>query len=102
MYYKKHVFICINQKAAGKPCCANHQTELLAEHLKSQLLEKEMHGPDKIRVTRSGCLGRCAIGPSMVIYPEGVWYRPKTTHDIDIIIESHLQKNEIVEHLVLE
>jgi (2Fe-2S) ferredoxin len=49
-----------------------------------------MHGPGKIRVSKSGCLGRCNSGPCIVIYPEGIWYSYSSFEDIDRIIESHL------------
>ncbi|MFI4962791.1 MAG: (2Fe-2S) ferredoxin domain-containing protein, partial [Legionellales bacterium] len=73
-YYTKHVLICTNQKIAGKQCCANSGGEAFFDHMKSKLLELELHGPSKIRVSKSGCLGRCSSGPCIVIYPEGVWY----------------------------
>ena len=52
-----------------------------------------------MRVNNAGCLNRCALGPVLVIYPEGVWYHYQTTDDIDEIIESHLQHDKIVTRL---
>ncbi len=60
-----------------------------------------MHGAQKNRVSSSGCLGRCALGPCLVIYPEGVWYRAETERDIDEIIENHLKQGQIVERLLI-
>lgn len=101
-HYQKHVFLCINQKAAGKACCANLGGEVFFDHLKSRLLELELHGPGKIRVSKSGCLGRCHSGPCMVIYPEGIWYRYTSIDDIDAIINGHMLNNQLVEHLLIE
>lgn len=100
-HYSKHVFLCINQKAAGRQCCANSGGDLFFEYLKGKLLELELHGAGKIRVSKSGCLGRCSLGPCIVIYPEGVWYTYATMADIDEIINSHLIAGETVTRLLI-
>ena len=43
-----------------------------------------------VRVNMAGCLDRCEFGPTLVIYPEGVWYRPATREDVDEILQAHL------------
>ncbi|HHS8277293.1 TPA: (2Fe-2S) ferredoxin domain-containing protein, partial [Legionella anisa] len=101
-YYNKHVLICTNQKAAGKQCCANSGGEMYFDYLKSRLLELEMHGPGKVRVSKSGCLGRCSSGPCIVIYPEGVWYSYSSFADIDEIIERHLVSGSVAEQLLID
>ncbi|WP_238400391.1 (2Fe-2S) ferredoxin domain-containing protein [Legionella bononiensis] len=101
-YYTKHIMICTNQKAAGKQCCANTGGEEYFDYLKSRLLELDMHGPGKYRVSKSGCLGRCSSGPCIVIYPEGVWYSYTSLADIDQIIESHLIAGETAEQLLID
>ncbi len=60
-----------------------------------------MHGPGKIRVSKSGCLGRCSSGPCIVIYPEGIWYTYSSFADIDEIIQSHLIENKPVDSLLI-
>lgn len=101
-YYAKHVLLCTNQKAVGKKCCANSGGQEYFEYMKSKLLELEMHGPGKIRVSKSGCLGRCSSGPCIVIYPEGVWYTYSSFADIDEIIEQHLIAGSLVEKLAID
>jgi (2Fe-2S) ferredoxin len=49
----------------------------------------------------SGCLGFCDAGPLMVVYPQGVWYRPKSTADIDEIVDKHFKAGEVVDHLAV-
>ncbi|KTD17539.1 (2Fe-2S) ferredoxin domain-containing protein [Legionella jordanis] len=100
-HYTKHVFLCTNQKIAGKTCCANAGGEPFFDYLKGKLLELGMHGPGKIRVSKSGCLGRCSEGPCIVIYPEGVWYTYATMADIDEIIARHLIAGDHVERLLI-
>ncbi|GAN31109.1 TPA: (2Fe-2S) ferredoxin domain-containing protein [Legionella pneumophila] len=101
-HYTKHVFICTNQKAPGKQCCANSGGEEFFDFMKSKLLEFDLHSPGKIRVSKSGCLGRCGSGPCIVIYPEGVWYTYSSFEDIEQIIKYHLIDGEIVEPLLLD
>lgn len=91
-YYQKHIFICTNQKAPGKACCANTGGEMYFDYLSEALKARGLSGPGKIRVSRSGCLGRCRLGPCLVIYPEGVWYTYASTQDLDDVIEMHLEQ----------
>lgn len=100
-HYTKHVFLCTNQKAAGKQCCANTGGELFFDYMKTKLLELGLHGPGKIRVSKSACLGRCSVGPCIVIYPDGVWYNYATMTDIDEIIDNHLIAGHPVERLLI-
>lgn len=58
-------------------------------------------GLEKVRINASGCLDRCELGPTMVIYPEGIWYRYETRADVDEILEVHLLGNRRVERLML-
>lgn len=101
-YYTKHVFLCTNQKSAGKQCCANSGGEPFFDYLKTRLLELDLHGPGKIRVSKTGCLGRCASGPCIVIYPEGIWYSYTSFNDIDQIIESHFIAGKIAEQFLID
>ena len=55
----------------------------------------------RVRVNTSGCLDRCELGPTMVIYPEGVWYSCKGLEDIDEVIQKHLIEGRRVERLML-
>ena len=47
-------------------------------------------------------LDRCELGPNMVIYPEGVWYRYESTEDLDEIVQTHLIEGGRVERLMLQ
>ena len=55
----------------------------------------------RLGFTPPAAIGFCRAGPLMVIYPEGVWYAPKTPEDIDEIVETHLKGGELVERLVV-
>ena len=54
------------------------------------------------RVSRTGCLGRCASGPSLVVYPDGIWYRMTSNEDVELIVEQHLRQGKPVTHLLMD
>jgi (2Fe-2S) ferredoxin len=81
-------------------CCANTGGSPFFDYLKTKLKDMALHGPNKIRLSQSGCLGRCADGPMLVIYPEGVWYRYTSFSDIDEIIATHLLEGAVVSRLL--
>ena len=67
----RHLFVCTNQVASGKPACGRRGgTELLAA-VQRELLSRHASG---VIVTPCGCLGPCFDGPNAVVYPDGVWY----------------------------
>ncbi len=101
-HYSKHIFICTNQKEPGKACCANQGGEAFFQYLKAKLKASGLHGFGKIRVSRSGCLGRCGLGPCIVIYPEGVWYTYSSFEDLDEIIDEVLIAQRPVKRLLID
>ena len=100
MYYKHHIFLCLNQRANGEACCAQHQAQQAFDHCKAQVKSQGLTGPGNVRVNKAGCLDRCAGGPVAVVYPEGVWYSYVDTQDIDEIVESHLKNGKVVDRLL--
>jgi len=98
-YYKKHLFLCTNQREDGTPCCGDYNTRKIRKDIKAKIKQAGLHKEGEIRINSAGCLGRCDEGPMMVIYPEGVWYHFVDQEDINEIIESHLLNNKIVERL---
>lgn len=86
----------------GKQCCANSGGESFFDYLKTRLVEQGLYGEGKIRVSKSGCLGRCSLGPCIVIYPEGVWYTYTNFSDIDEIIDVHLIDGNIIQSLLID
>jgi len=89
---RSHVLIC-----GGTGCTSSGSVALrdkLAEELKAKGLE------DEIKIVMTGCFGLCALGPIMIVYPEGTFYSRVETKDIPEIVEEHLLKGRIVERLV--
>jgi (2Fe-2S) ferredoxin len=99
-YYQRHIFFCLNERANGEQCCAQHHAQEAFDRCKSQVKAAGLAGPGKVRVNRAGCLDRCAAGPVAVIYPDAVWYTYVDAHDIDEIVESHLKNGRVVERLL--
>ncbi|MBL8675431.1 MAG: (2Fe-2S) ferredoxin domain-containing protein [Rhodospirillales bacterium] len=99
-YYRAHVFCCTNRREAGHPrgCCADAGGEALRDHMKARAREM---GLKDVRINNAGCLDRCELGPTVVIYPEGVWYACPTKADVDEILETHLRDGRRVERLML-
>ena len=99
-YFRCHVFCCTNVRPAGNPlgCCAEKGAVKLRDYLKARA--KEM-GLKDVRINTAGCLDRCKQGPSIVIYPEGIWYTPRTEADMDEILAIHLQGGGRVERLLM-
>lgn len=100
LYYRKHVFCCVNERPDDHPrgCCKMRGGVRLRNYLKARA--KEL-GLDDIRVNQSGCLDRCELGPTMVIYPEAVWYTYATPGDVEEILKVHLVEDGRVERLLL-
>ena len=90
--YRAHVLIC-----GGTGCTSSGSPAIekaLEEQLKANGLEEE------IKIVQTGCFGLCALGPVMIVYPEGTFYSRVTEADVKEIVEEHLLKGRIVERLV--
>jgi (2Fe-2S) ferredoxin len=100
LYYRHHVFCCINERPAGNPrgCCAGKGAMGLRNYMKSRAQKLGLHD---VRINTAGCLDRCELGPTMVVYPEGIWYRAETRQDIDEILAAHMGEGRPVERLML-
>ena len=96
MHYDYHLFFCTYQREIGCASCGTHGSDELRNYAKQRVKELKLK---RVRVNNAGCLNRCSLGPILVIYPEGIWYRYHDKADIDEIIDSHLQRGNIVERL---
>lgn len=99
-FYSAHVFVCCNRRPDGhkRGSCAAAGSERLRDYMKARAKEMGLPG---VRVNLAGCLDRCELGPCVVVYPEGVWYRIETTGDVDAILERHLRDGGRVHELLL-
>lgn len=96
---ERHIFICTNERPPDAPKKSCRGSELCAE-FKKRLRERGI--VDGVRANKSGCLDCCAHGPTIVVYPEAVWYGGVRIEDIDEIIESHVIGGVPVERLRID
>ena len=92
--YRSHVLVC-----GGTGCTSSHSAEIIAEFEK-EIAEKGL--ADEIKVIRTGCFGLCALGPIVVVYPEGAFYSQIKVEDVSEIVDEHLIKGRIVKHLLYD
>jgi len=88
----KHVLVCGNVDCAERGSIALISS--LRRHLQKAGRERE------IRVTRTGCMGRCGEGPTVAVYPDGVWYREVREDDAAELVNEHLIHDRLVGRLV--
>jgi (2Fe-2S) ferredoxin len=100
--FKKHIFVCINERTPDDPrgSCSAKNSKQIHEHFSSEVKRRGLK--DSVRANKAGCLDHCAYGPSVVIYPEGVWYTVPTLSDVDEIMDRHIIGGEVVERLLME
>ena len=92
--FRKNVLIC-----GGTGCTSSDSEKLIAkmrEELAKVGLDKE------INVVRTGCFGLCALGPIMIVYPEGSFYSRVKVDDIPRIVEEHLKGGKVVKELLYD
>ena len=99
--FEKHVFVCTNSRdaAAARPCCAaNGQSEI---HAWMKDAARAAGLGQRVRINKSGCLDQCEHGPTVVVYPEAVWYGHVKPEDVEEIVREHLVGGRPVERLIL-
>ena len=89
---RTHVLVC------GGTGCTSSGSMKIGDALEQKLIEKGLQ--DEVQVVRTGCFGLCALGPVMIVYPEGTFYSRVELSDVDEIVEEHLLKGRPVERLV--
>jgi (2Fe-2S) ferredoxin len=99
MRFSKHIFICTNQRTEGtRPSCG-HDTGLeLVAAFKKAIKDRGLN--TEIRAQKAGCLDACEWGPSLVVYPEGIFYKHVTLADVEEIVEEHIANNRPVVRLI--
>jgi (2Fe-2S) ferredoxin len=88
----KHVLVC------GNVDCADRGSIALVESLRR--LVKDAGRERDIKITRTSCMGRCGEGPTVVVYPDGIWYRGVGHADAAELVREHLLGDRLVARLV--
>ena len=89
---RAHVLIC------GGTGCTSSGSGALIKAFESNISEFGLQ--DEIKVVQTGCFGLCALGPIVIVYPDGTFYSRVTTDDVKDIVSEHLLKGRIVTRLV--
>ncbi|MBI2672462.1 (2Fe-2S) ferredoxin domain-containing protein [Candidatus Woesearchaeota archaeon] len=85
--YKRHIFVCINERDEGESCGRKEGHEIL-RILREHINSKGLMG--LFNVTKTKCLGHCNFGPTIAIYPEGIIFRKVSLEDTKKIINDYL------------
>ena len=92
--YRKQVLVC-----GGTGCTSSHSMKVI-EQLETSLKENHI---DDVIVVKTGCFGLCALGPIMIVYPEGAFYAQMTPEHAKTVVEQHLVKGgHIVKELLYQ
>lgn len=99
--FQYHVFVCCNQRAADHPrgSCDPDGDERLRDAFKRAIKVRGLGAT--VRANSAGCLDQCEWGPTVVIYPQAIWYGHVTEADVERIVEETLVHGRVVEDLVI-
>lgn len=90
--FRSHILIC-----GGTGCHSNKSQEIFDE-FKKQIADKALE--NDVQVVMTGCFGLCAVGPVVIVYPEGAFYSQIHVGDVGEIVDEHLLKGRIVSRLL--
>ncbi|TAL01593.1 MAG: (2Fe-2S) ferredoxin domain-containing protein [Rhodospirillaceae bacterium] len=101
LFYQCHVFCCTNVRPPNheRGSCARKGAVELRDKMKAMAKDMGLKG---VRINSAGCLDRCELGPTMVIYPEGVWYRFENEADVREILTTHVKGGGRVARLMMQ
>ena len=92
--YRSHVLVC------GGTGCTSSGSAKIIDRLQAEIDKNGLH--DEVQVVKTGCFGLCALGPIMIVYPEGSFYSMVKEDDIPEIVSEHLLKGRIVSRLIYQ
>ena len=79
-----HVFVCTNDRGGERKSCADNNSQIVKSKLKEAVNEKGWK--EKVRISTSGCMGLCAKGSNVMIYPQKIWFSEVLPGDVNEII----------------
>ncbi len=100
--FSQHIFVCGNTRPDGHPrgCCDPQGTQALREAFRKEL--KQAGFSSQVRVNHAGCLDQCEHGPTVVIYPQGIWYGGVRLEDVARIVSTTLVGGELLNDLLID
>lgn len=99
--FTHHIFICGNRREPGhsRGCCDPDGSEALRNAFKAELKKRNL-GP-LVRANKAGCLDQCELGPTVVIYPQAIWYGGVKLSDVPRIVEETIVHGRILQDLLI-
>src|SRR5215216_1102396 len=97
--FTHHIFVCCNEREPGHPrgCCDPEGNEALRDCFKKELKARGLN--PAMRANSAGCLDQCELGPTVVIYPQAVWYGRVRREDVPRIIEETIIAGRVIPEL---
>ena len=92
--FRSHVLVC------GGTGCTSSKSAEIKKRFEDKI--KELNLDKEVQVVGTGCFGLCAVGPIVIVYPEGSFYSTMTVEKVDEIVEEHLLKGRIVKKYLFE
>lgn len=85
--YEVLILVCTNRREEDRAACGNRGSESFRDILKASLKERGLKG--RVRVSQTGCLGQCELGPNIMVFPPGIWYSGVREEDLPGLISRH-------------
>lgn len=99
--FTHHIFVCCNQREPGnsRGCCDPTGTAALRACFKAEVAARNLGAT--VRANAAGCLDQCELGPTVVIYPQQIWYGGVKPEDVPRIIEETILHGRILDDLLI-
>jgi len=99
--FTHHIFVCCNQRDPGhrRGCCDPDGSARLRAALKAEIQQRGLK--PAVRANSAGCLDQCEHGPTLAIYPQGIFYGGVTLEDVPRIVNETIIAGRVIEDLVI-
>ncbi len=84
--FECHVLVCVNERAGSCKSCGDHVGISIKEQLKAGVADRGLR--PRVRVSQTGCLGVCAKGPNVFVYPHKRWFSHVEEADVPLILDA--------------
>lgn len=97
--FTHHIFVCCNRrdKNHSRGCCDPVGAEELRNRFKAELQARGLK--PRVRANKAGCLDQCELGPTVVIYPQSIWYGAVRPDDVPRILDETIIGGRVIEEL---
>lgn len=88
--YTMQIFVCTNDARGEKNSCGDHHGEEIFKNLRTIAKERGLH--PRIRVAQAKCLGQCARGCNVMVYPGEIWHSDVRVEDVERLADEYLKE----------